>query len=156
MYYKDKINYLFGDKIDDPELLDTVQPHPYKQKIFVADIADYRENPSKDDIKKFQGLLREVCAYNQKYIDLLSGDDLKSDAQLHHHLVTRSMVVYNKKGFLIHNTYNCLMLNRDTHLDSGDASNRLKGAVILEKLYGSYPSTWYYAFPGSDRFNRDL
>lgn len=100
----------------------------------------------------WQDLLRQMAYYNQQGKSLLTNKILNvKTMQLHHALITRGMV-QGKKGldkYLIHHSYNVMLLNRDEHLDGHEgADNRELCAKKLCLLYGGgQVRLWYFSFP---------
>lgn len=123
--------------------------------IRLIEVIDYQEEIERIDFDMWtawQDLLRQAAYKNQQGRSLLTSKTLNGKSmQLHHALITKGMI-RGKKGpdrDLIHHTYNCMLLNRDEHLNSQvGADNRELCAEKLCELYGKgLVKLWYFGYP---------
>lgn len=108
------------------------------------------DSKSVKDWGKFQSYLK-LCAFINQDGKCLCGEELGSDAELHHALVSRKDAMSLSNPELIHSSYNCLVLHHQCHI----IANRHNCQSMLVEIYGfSAVQDWYYSLPFKSKFRR--
>lgn len=98
------------------------------------------------DDYQVQGWLSSVGIFNQKDSCAYCGHYLKHTAyDLHHALLSRKDVQGSKVGYLIHHTYNVLLVHRG---NCHENLTRQKSLEVLSSIYGfDKINIWYESLP---------
>lgn len=97
-------------------------------------------NPEVEDWGQFQLYLKVLAFINQDG-KCICGKPLGQEGELHHALVSRRDAMRTEKPWLIHHSYNVLLLHNKCHTQT----NRKKCLEFLSGIFGLKEiSFWYY------------